>query len=102
MNRLQQAFEPADKAIRAHPSGPPSFRRWAGIEGPNPRPFDMEAKKYLGGTLFGLRVVIHNRRTDGKAIGLYLPTQTLLTNKHFEGLLLPEQKVNLNRTQISS
>jgi hypothetical protein len=84
------------------PGGPPSYKRWIGLDGPNKRPFNLEMKNYIGNTLFGLRVIIHNRRTDGRAVGMYLEAQPLLAHPMLEELMLPEQKSKLRRTQLGS
>jgi hypothetical protein len=82
------------------PQGPPSYRRWAGVEGPKRRTFNKEMKKYIGSTLLGLRVIIHNRRTDGRVVGLYLDSQALLAHPMFEEHMLPEQRAKLTRTKL--
>jgi hypothetical protein len=80
--------------------GPPSYRRWAGLEGPKKRQFDSRTKAYIGSTLLGIKVIIHNRRADGRVVGFYLDTQALLAHPMFEPLLLPDQKVD--RTPLGS
>ncbi|TRM58114.1 hypothetical protein BD626DRAFT_540207 [Schizophyllum amplum] len=68
---LQQAFEPPEgRSTESSPEGPPSYQRWAGLKGPNRRAVGLELKKYTGSTLVSLRIVVQNRRTDGRAIAV--------------------------------
>jgi hypothetical protein len=72
------------------------------MTGPNKRAFDREMKKHIGGTLLGLRVIVHNWRTDGRVVGLYLDSQALLAHPMFEEHMLPEQRSNITRTKLGS
>lgn len=88
--------------VMPDPQGPPSYQRWAGVSGSSKRAFDREMKKYIGGTLLGLRVIVHNRRTDGRVVGMYLDSQALLAHPMFEEHMFPEQRAKLTRTKLGS
>jgi hypothetical protein len=68
LNSLEQAYVPADPRPKSKmpTDGTGSFKRWAGLEGPNKRPFDDNTKRYIGPTLMTLRVLAQNRRSDGE------------------------------------
>ncbi|KAE9401239.1 hypothetical protein BT96DRAFT_974905 [Gymnopus androsaceus JB14] len=92
---LQQAFEPVDNegCDKAHPLGPPSFQRWAKI-GPtrDGREVGPETKKFLGPSLLSLRVMVQNRRKDGKVV-LVKAAQTAVTVAGIiKDALLPDDK----------
>jgi hypothetical protein len=60
-------------------------------------PLSGDKRKYCGGTLFRLRVVLQNRRTDGKVAVFYLSASSVLARPLFEEVMLPEQKAHLER-----
>jgi hypothetical protein len=85
-----------------HPQGPPSFQRWARARSTNQHSYDLETKKCIGGSLLGLRVLMHNRRTDGRVVGMNLHSQALLADPLFEENMFPEQRSKLMRTKLIS
>lgn len=88
---LQQAFEPIEPpTVPAPPQGPPSYQRWAGMEGPNKRDYGPEMIKYVGSTLMGLRVVVQNRRQDGRIVAIFPAETELTTQAKLKANLLPE------------
>ncbi|KAL1745556.1 hypothetical protein HDZ31DRAFT_36188 [Schizophyllum fasciatum] len=90
---LQQAYEPAEgRDVGTPVDGPPSYQRWAGLKGPNKRPAGMELKKYIGSTVVSLRIIVQNRRTDGRAIAV-IGGETLYTVfGYLKDNLLPEDR----------
>ncbi|EJD41727.1 hypothetical protein AURDEDRAFT_90011 [Auricularia subglabra TFB-10046 SS5] len=91
---LHQAFAPVDPRVLFPIDGPPSFKRWAGTDGPNPD-FGPDRLKYISDTLMGVRVVVQNRRQDGRVVTIF-PASTLLTvHGRLKDNLLPDdlQKV---------
>ncbi|TRM58346.1 hypothetical protein BD626DRAFT_512260 [Schizophyllum amplum] len=90
---LQQAFHPPEGYGSDCPlQGPPSFRRWAGLEGPNQREFGVEMKKYTGPSLVTLRIVVQNRRTDGRAIAVCAGETIMNVFGYLKNNLLPEDR----------
>ncbi|TRM55549.1 hypothetical protein BD626DRAFT_525166 [Schizophyllum amplum] len=90
---LQQAFHPPEGYSSDCPlQGPPSFRRWAGLEGPNQREFGVEMKKYTGPSLVTLRIVVQNRRTDGRAIAVCAGETIMNVFGYLKNNLLPEDR----------
>lgn len=95
LGRLQQAFEPVDNEghDRAHPLGPPSFQRWAKI-GPHHGGTQVgpETKKYLGPSLLSLRVMVQNRRKDGKVVLVKAAETAITVAGIIKDALLPDDK----------
>ncbi|KAI5887447.1 uncharacterized protein SCHCODRAFT_02602246 [Schizophyllum commune H4-8] len=90
---LQQASIPPDvRAADVPPEGSPSFRRWAGLEGPNRRNFGEEMNKYVGPTVATLRVLVQNRRTDGRVIAVVGGETVLSVSSIMKDNLLPEEQ----------
>ena len=91
--RLQQASFPPDvRAADVPPEGSPSFRRWAGLEGPNRRAFGEEMRKYVGPTVATLRVLVQNRRTDGRVVAVVGGETVLSVSSIMKDNLLPEEQ----------
>ncbi|EJD41724.1 hypothetical protein AURDEDRAFT_186345 [Auricularia subglabra TFB-10046 SS5] len=88
---LQQAFVPVDQRAIRGADGPPSYKRWAGIAGPNPD-FGPERLKFIGSTLLGLRVVVQNRRQDGQVVAIFPGQMDLVVLAHLQDNLLPEDR----------
>ncbi|KAL1686702.1 hypothetical protein GGG16DRAFT_128492 [Schizophyllum commune] len=88
---LQQAFEPPEGRDTDTPSdGPPSYQRWAGLKGPNKRPFGRELKKYMGSTLVSLRIIVQNRRKDGRVIAVIAGQTMYAVFGYLKNNLLPQ------------
>ncbi|KAL1659619.1 hypothetical protein GGF50DRAFT_64918 [Schizophyllum commune] len=90
---LQQASIPPDvRAADVPPEGSPSFRRWAGLGGPNCRDLGEEMRKYAGPTVATLRVLVQNRRTDGRVIAVVGGETVVSVSSIMKDNLLPEEQ----------
>ncbi|KAL1753943.1 hypothetical protein FB107DRAFT_216731, partial [Schizophyllum commune] len=90
---LQQASFPPDvRAADVPPEGSPSFRRWAGLEGPNCRAFGEEMRKHVGPTVATLRVLVQNRRTDGRVVAVVGGETVFSVSSIMKDNLLPEEQ----------
>lgn len=97
---LQQAFMPVDQRAIRGADGPPSYKRWAGIAGPNPD-FSPERLKYIGSTMLGLRVVVQNRRLDGQVVAVFPGQMDLVVHARLQDNLLPEELKRARRSILS-
>jgi hypothetical protein len=91
---LDQAYHPADPR-----SGPPpfqgtlAFRKWARLEGRNQRPpLDKESSKYLGPTMMTFRVLVQNRRPDGRVVVVKPEMSWLIAREEVKLNLLPSDR----------
>ncbi|KAH8834722.1 hypothetical protein DL96DRAFT_1571512 [Flagelloscypha sp. PMI_526] len=95
---LGQAFEPADGGHAGRdPMGPPSFQSWAGVG--RGRVPTAQTRKYVGSTLFSLRVAIQNRRKDDRVIMVYAGMTRVTVADFLEDFLLPEDKKKVIRKE---
>ncbi|EJD41722.1 hypothetical protein AURDEDRAFT_186343 [Auricularia subglabra TFB-10046 SS5] len=89
---LQQAFEPIDlnATSTTSPQGPPSYQRWAGIAGPRSPAYGPALMKYIGSTMLGLRVIVQNRRQDGRVMAVFPGEMELVIHARIKDNLLPD------------
>lgn len=90
---LQRAFEPAEGVGPDcdFSNGPPSYQSWAGLPDMQKHGKGVEARKYIGFTLVTLRIVVQNRRTDGRVVAVYGDNTVYGVYDHLKGCLLPEE-----------
>ncbi|KAL1738497.1 hypothetical protein HDZ31DRAFT_50899 [Schizophyllum fasciatum] len=88
---LPASIPPDVRAADMPPQGSPAFRRWAGVDGPDKREFGIEMKKYVGPTTCTLRILVQNRRTDGRAIAVVGGETVFSVSSIMKDNLLPEE-----------